>query len=152
MCSSPRYVTGTSRYQGNGLCTLGLVFESVLTPFRHTRFSFSHLGQSISHSRCIESMFSHDSPNWLNTTFYFFFLFCLYHVCYMLYMSVLKTMCYVHVWNKMCSVLFCSVLLKNPTPTISFDRWKYGTLEATCTKSHTSLKYQWLKPVQFIWS
>ena len=32
-------------------------------------------------------------------------MFCLYHVCYMLYMSVLKTM---YVWNKMCSV----VLLK----------------------------------------
>ena len=26
----------------------------------------------------------------------------------MLYMSVLKTMYYVHVWNKICSVLFCS--------------------------------------------
>ena len=36
-----------------------------------------------------------------------FFLFCLYHVCYMLYMSVLKTMYYVHVWNTICSVLFC---------------------------------------------
>ena len=39
---------------------------------------------------------------------FFFFLFCLYHVCYMLYMSVLKTMYYVHVWNKICSILFCS--------------------------------------------
>jgi len=28
---------------------------------------------------------------------FYFFLFCLYHVCYMLYMSVLKTMFYIHV-------------------------------------------------------
>ena len=35
------------------------------------------------------------------------FLFCPYHVCYMLYMSVLKTMYYVHVKNKIGSVLFC---------------------------------------------
>ena len=38
----------------------------------------------------------------------FSFMFCLDHVGYMLYMSVLKTMYYVHVWNKMFSVLFCS--------------------------------------------
>ena len=42
----------------------------------------------------------------------FSFIFCLYHYCYMMYMSVLKTMYYVHVWNKVCSVLFCSVLYK----------------------------------------
>ena len=46
-----------------------------------------------------------DSPNGLITTCLFFFLFCLHHLCYMLYMSLLKTMYYVNVWNKMCSVL-----------------------------------------------
>ena len=46
-----------------------------------------------------------DSPNWLITTF-FFFHFSLYHVWCMLYMSVLKTFYYVHVWNKICSVLY----------------------------------------------
>ena len=48
-----------------------------------------------------------DSPNWLITTCFHFFLFCHYHVCYMLYMSVFKTMCSIHVWNKIYSVLFC---------------------------------------------
>ena len=53
-----------------------------------------------------------DSPNWLITTFFllFSFFFSAFITCViLLYMSVLKTMYYVHVWNKICSVLFCSV-------------------------------------------
>ena len=54
-----------------------------------------------------------DSPNWLITTFFFstFFFFSAFFTCViMLYMSVLKTMYYVHVWNKTCSVLIVKYL------------------------------------------
>ena len=68
---------------------------------------------------------------------FFFFLFCLYHVCYMLYMSVLKTMYYVHVWNKICSVLFCSVIIMKSSVILSNEVliwWRDFNVTVTMTQ------------------